>query len=119
MSTKAEMVQRVGEDLALVPIGQTLEPQDDARITATFSEVYEKLKEKGLATFASTADVPTKLVPYFALLMEEKLLTSYSVPDTRYQRIKQDAGPDGKTALASIAELAIPEYDSTDSDAGF
>lgn len=113
MSTKAEIRQRVGEDLSLVPIGQDLEAQDQIRIDATFDEVYAKLKEKGLAAWASDADVPTKVVPYFALMMEEKLLTSYSVPDSRYQRIQADAGPDGEIALAKLAELVVPEYDDT------
>lgn len=119
MATKAQIRQRVGEDLSLVPVGQTLESQDQARIDATFDEVYERLKEKGLATWASTADVPTKLVPYFVLLMEEKLLTSYSVPESRYVRIKSDAGLDGALAMAQLAELAVPDYDSTANEVDF
>lgn len=120
MTTKAEMRQRVGEDLSLVPVGQDLEFQDQARIDATFEEVYARLKQKGLATWASTAEVPEELTPYFALLMLQKLAgLSYSVPDSRYQRIQIEAGPDGEAALATLAELAIPEYDSTDDNGGF
>lgn len=114
MAAKEEIVQRVGEDLALVPIGQDLENQDKARIEATYEEIYERLKTKGLATWASTADVPTELVPSFCLMMEEKLLTSYSVPDTRFQRIKNDAGPNGDIAELNFAELITPEYESID-----
>lgn len=119
MATKAEIRQRVAEDLGLVPIGQTPESQDQTRIDAAFDEVYERLKEKGLATWASTAEVPTKLVPYYSILMAEKLLTSYSVPNDRYARIKADAGSDGDIALNNLAELAVPEYDTTDGDVGF
>lgn len=119
MATKAEIRQRVGEDLALVPIGQDLENQDQARIDAAIEEIYGRLKEKGLATWASTAEVPTKLVPYFCTLVEQKLLTSYSVPDGRYQRIMTDAGQNGETAIANLAELATPEYETIDSDADF
>lgn len=114
MATKAEVRQRVGEDLGLVPIGQILESHDQIRIDATFDEIFQRLKEKGLAAWASTAEVPTKLVPYFCLLMEERLLTSYSVPESRYLRIKNDAGENGNTALAKIAELVIQEHESTD-----
>lgn len=119
MATKAEMRQRVGEDLSIVPIGDTLQNQDQTRIDAAFEEVYERLKEKGLATWASTAEVPTKLVPYFSLMMQEKLLTSYSVPDSRYQRVMAAAGPDGMMAMAKIAELGLPEYEPTTEDVGF
>lgn len=119
MATKEEVRQRVGENLGIVPVGQDLENQDKNRIDMTFDEVYERLKEKGLATWASTAEVPTKLVPYFALMMEEKLLISYSVPDSRTVRIKSDAGPDGEEAMNKLAELAIPEYESTEGPQGF
>lgn len=114
MASKAQIRQRVGEDLGLVPIGQTLENQDQSRIDMTFNEVYNRLKEKGLATWASTADVPTEIVPYYVLMMEEKLLTSYSVPESRFLRIKNDAGDDGDKALNNISELVTPEYESTD-----
>lgn len=114
MASKAQIRQRVGEDLGLVPIGQTLENQDQSRIDMTFNEVYNRLKEKGLATWASTADVPTEIVPYYVLMMEEKLLTSYSVPESRFLRIKNDAGDDGDKALNNISELITPEYESTD-----
>ena len=117
--TKAEMRQRVGEDLAIVPIGQTLESQDQTRIDATYDEIYERLKEKGLATWASSASVPTELVPYFALMMEEKLLISYSVPESRYNRIKLEAGEDGNLAIANISELVTPEYESIEDETGF
>jgi len=52
-------------------------------------------------------------------MMCEKLLVSYSVPESRYLRIKEDAGPNGSVAMANLAELAVPEYTSRDSDAGF
>lgn len=112
MATKAEIRQRVGEDLALVPIGQALENQDKTRIDAAYGEVYARLKTKGLAIWASTADVPEELVPSLCLMIEEKLLTSYSVPDTRYVRIKGDAGPNGDLAEAMLAELIVDEHES-------
>lgn len=114
MASKAKIRQYVGEDLGLVPIGQDLESQDQNRIDVVFDQVYERLKEEGLAIWASNADVPTKLVPYVQLMIEEKLLSTYSVPELRYNRIKRDAGENGDIALANIAELAIPEDESTD-----
>jgi len=43
MSTKAEIRQRVAEELYIIPIGQAPEAQDQARIDATFDETYERL----------------------------------------------------------------------------
>lgn len=119
MATQAEIIQRVGEDLGLVPIGQDLENQYQARIEAAYDEVYEKLKERGLASWASTADVPTKLVPSVALMIAEKLIISLSVPDTRAQRISDAAGPDGILALEKLATLAVPEYNPTEDAVDF
>lgn len=111
--TKAELIQRVGEELSLVPIGQVLESQDSSRIEATYEEVYRRIERKQLATWAFSADIPSAAVPYVALMVEEKLLTSYSVPDTRYQRIKADAGPNGIQALTDLADAILNDYEST------
>jgi hypothetical protein len=119
MATKAEVRQRVGEDLGLVPIGQDLESQDQARIDATYDEMYARLKEKGLAAWASDGEVPDRIVPYFCLLMEEKLLTSYSVPENRNIRIRTDAGEDGEKALLKLSQLTIQEYESIDDNTDF
>lgn len=119
MATKAEIRQRVGEDLGLIPVGQTLESQDQNRIDATYTEMYERLKEKGIATWPSAGPVPAKLVPSFCLLMCYHLLTSFSVPDSRYVRITQDAGPDGSLALNALASFALPEYESHNDMADF
>lgn len=110
MATKAEVRQKVGEDLGLVSIGQTLESQDQAKIDTTFDEAYARLKEKGLASWAASGNVPTAIVPYFCLLIEEKLLTPYSVPESRYLRIKGAAGENGVIAIHNIAHLSVQEY---------
>lgn len=119
MATKEEVRQRVGEDLGLVPIGQALESQDDARIEATYNEMYARVKEKGLASWTAAGDVPDRVMPYFCLLIEEKLLTSYSVPESRNIRIKNDAGEDGEKAMLALAEMTIQEYESTDEPQDF
>lgn len=119
MATKQEIRQMVGEDLSIVPIGQDLEAQDQAKIDTVYDQVYLRLKRKGLASWASTDEVPDELVPYFSLMIKEKLLTAYSVPDTRYNRIMLEAGPDGTTAMLKLAELSTPEYESTDTESNF
>lgn len=119
MASKAEVRQRVAEDLGLVPVGQALESQDQIRIDATYDEAYARLKERGLAAWAAAGDVPAKVVPYMCLIMEEKLLTSYSVPESRYLRIKQDAGADGETAILKLAGLVVQEYEPVEGAADY
>jgi hypothetical protein len=110
--TTAEVRQRVGEDLGLVPVGQNLEAQDVTRIDAAYLEQYERIKEKGLAAWPSTGPIQDKFVPSLCLLIASRLLVSYSVPESRYVRISNEAGPDGKLALANLAELVTPEFES-------
>ena len=112
MATKAEVRQRVGEDLGLVPTGQALEAQDQNRIDATYTEMYELAKEKGLAAWPSAGPIPDKCVPSFCLLMCSRLLTSYSVPESRYVRIISEAGADGGIALQKLGAAVVPEYES-------
>lgn len=117
--TIEEMVQRVGEELSLVPVGQSLENHDSSRITATYNETYQRIKKAGYATWSSTGDIPDAAVPYVALMMEEKLLTAYSVPESRYARIKQDAGLNGETALVNLADAILNDYESVDDETDF
>jgi hypothetical protein len=119
MSTTAEIRQQVGEDLGLVPIGQDLESQDQLRIDAAYTQTYERLKEKGLAAWPSAGPVPNKLVPYLCLLMEQRLLVSYSVPESRYVRINSESGPDGDQAMKKIAELIVQQYEPSSDEADF
>lgn len=119
MTTKAEMRQRVAEDLTLTVVGGAVQSQDQIRIDDTYDEVYALLKNRGLATWASTADVPADVTPYYALMMEEKLLISYSVSPARYERIVLGAGPGGEAALKMISSLVMPDYESTDCEQDF
>lgn len=114
MSTKAEVIQRIGEELGLVPIGQVLEAQDVTRIGQDYSAVYQRIKEDGLASWASEGDIPDKIVPYFCLLVEFNLLLAYSVPESRYLRISNSAGQNGDLALANLASIVTQEYDNND-----
>lgn len=114
MTTKEELIQRVGEDLALVPIGQDLEQHDVLRIEACYNEVYQRVKTSGFAVWPLAGAIPELATPFVSLLMQEKLLTSYSVPESRYQRIKQDAGPNGDDAMRNLSEVILPEYESID-----
>jgi len=115
MSTQAEVRQQIGEDLGLVPIGQILEAQDQSKIDKAISAGYKRLKSKGYASWASTGDIPDEVVPYFCLLVEQALLVSYSVPDSRYVRITTAAGPDGSIAIGKIADMVTQDYESTNS----
>lgn len=116
MATKAEVRQRIGEELRLVAIGQALDNQDKVRIDAGINEAYGKLKSKGISLWAQEGTYPDAIVPYFCLIVEENLIRStYAVSNDLYQRIKLDAGQDGIVAMRNLSSALQPfEFTNTD-----
>lgn len=113
MTSKAQTIQNVAEDLGLTPIGQAAEAQDVMRIGTAFDRCYAILKQKGMAVWAAADDVPDQIAQPFELMISESLLISYSVPESRFARIKASAGDGGSTALRMIAKAGLPSYVST------
>lgn len=114
MATKAETRDRAATLLGRLKIGQALQHQDKVRIEAAYDEVYEDLKDEGLAIWATTASVPAAVVPHVAALMAWNCLDDYGVSDSRYQRILNKVGRRGETAKSEIRRLVTPEYESLD-----
>lgn len=122
MAAVSDVVQRTGENLGLVPIGQAMEAQDTTRITATYTETYAFLKQKGLANWVSgnSATIPDELVPPLSAFMAQKLAgLSYSVPEARYERIQLEAGPNGSIALTKIAEMCVDDFEDNSHEGDF
>ena len=86
--TKAQIRDRVGSDyLGILQLNQSLQDQDKTRIEQGYDEVYEYLKTKGLATWASTGSVPNDLAPYMIVLVAENCRTTYSLSKESEARI--------------------------------
>ena len=100
--TKNEIRDRVATDyLGLIQLGETLEHKDSVRILQGIDEVYEYLKTKGLATWASTGSVPNDLIPFFTALVANNCYSAYGLSTERQNKIILDSS----TAEASIREL--------------
>ena len=114
MATASEIRDRAANDLGLLRLGQSLQSQDSTRITDGYTEVYAKLKKDGLATWASTAEVPDELVPHVVAMVARNCLLTYPASPERYQRIMLAAGPEDATALREIRRLSVPDFISQD-----
>lgn len=110
MATKAEIRNRVANDLGILPLNQSLQNEHKVRIEAGYDEVYARLVKQGLAQWASTAAVPSEIVPYMVTLVADNCLKTYAVSVETYQRIKLDAGQNGETAIDNIRELIATDY---------
>jgi len=110
MATKAQIRDRAAQNLGILRIGQSLQYQDQTRLESAYDEVYEDLKDRGEATWASTASVPTKLAPHVAALVAENGLDTFNVGNDRYNRVKIAAN----TARREIPRLNTPEYEDVE-----
>jgi hypothetical protein len=110
MATKAEVRNRAANDLGLLRLNQDLQAQDVTRIESGYDEIYAQLKKEGLATWATTAEVPDELVPHVVALVADNCLSTYGVSVERFNRIKTSSIP----AMREIRRLNAPHYPSQD-----
>jgi len=108
MATVAEVKKRALQLLGITRINQAAQSQDDTRIATAYTEVYEDLKEEGLATWASTGTIPDGVVPHLVALMAFNAVDEYGVSTERYQRIVGRVIP----ATKEIRKLTTPKYES-------
>ena len=108
MATKLETVDRAANDLGVLRLGQSLQTADQTRINTAYDEVYADLKEEGLATWASTASVPSELVTHVVALICEQCSETYSLSDNRFARLQTR----WVKAKREIRRLTTPRYES-------
>ena len=108
--TKAEIRDRAGNDLGILPLNGSLQSQDVTRIESAYDEIYAQLKKDGVAVWASTANVPNELVPYVVALVADDCLNTYGVSEARYIRIKSEA----LNAKREISKYTATDYESQD-----
>ena len=111
-STTAEVIDRAANDLGVLRLGQALQSQDQTRMNSAYAEVYDQLKDEGLAIMTSTADVPDKLVPWIVALVALNASETYGVSDQRMTRILSKTGPTGDRALREIRKIVTPPWES-------
>lgn len=114
MTTKAEAVQLTAELMKLVPVGQALQSQDDARIQNAYDWVYSTLENKGLAMWASDGSMPTEVTPYFTSFMAFYALNYFGVSQETYQKIILLSGADGANSIRELSSLLRPAIVSAD-----
>src|SRR4051794_14206086 len=106
MATVAEVIDRAGNDLGILRLNQSLQAQDETRISAAYDEVYAQLRKDGLATWASTAAIPAELVPHVVALVADNCLNTYAPSLDRYKRIKAAV----QIAMRDIRKFTAPDY---------
>ena len=112
MATKAETRDRAATDLGILRLNQSLQHQDKVRVEAGYDEVHADLKEEGLATWALTGSVPTKLVPHVVNLIVLNCSGTYPLSVERMERLLLKTGQNGELAKREIRKLITPDHES-------
>lgn len=107
--TKAEIRDRIAQEVGILQIGQSLEDTDKVRIEQGYDEVYADLKRNNLNFWSSTGSIPNQFVPYVIALVAENISNTYLIPNERYARLL----PMIQKAKAKIASLGAEPYKST------
>jgi hypothetical protein len=115
LATKAEARNQALQLLGVLQLGQSAQSQDATELETAYTEVYAGLKEEGLATWAEAGSaIPDKVVPHLVSLMALSRTDTYGVSDSRYQRILNRAGANGRIAKREIRKVTTPDYESLD-----
>jgi len=116
VATKADVRDRTAELLAVKRIGgQTLQHEHVARINSAYDEVYDALKEDGLAVWASAGAIPDRVVPHLVALMAWNVIDDYGVSNERYSRIVSRAS----VAMSEIKKAVRAPYESQEAPADY
>ncbi len=114
MASKAEAQQLTGELLRIIPIGQAMQSQDEARMGEAYDEVHAELENIGLPVWEKTEEMPDEITPHFIHLMAFNKLNLYPASDTLRLFIQQTVGPEGNTSKDQIKALMREAYCNVD-----
>ena len=105
--TKQQIRDRSAEMLGFNPIRQPLESNIASRIEQAYDEIYEILKEEGLAIWGSSGNVPNKLAPFVIYLVAQNCISLGTTPE-RISIINIGA----QEATSNIRRYVTPDYAS-------
>lgn len=110
MASKSEAKQLAGELLRLVPVGQSMQAQHDAKMGEAYDEVWGRLESLGVPVWDKDDEMPDEVTPYFVYLMAHNKMDLYGISDSLYVRIANRVGPEGQNALIEIKALMEEPY---------
>lgn len=110
MATVEEVRHKAGRLLGVVRFGQALKSEDDLLLTESYAQVYDALKDEGIAIWASTSDVPDRVAMHMAALMAFNVCDDKGVSPSRYNRILSRRN----VAMPEIRRLTQPQHESLD-----
>ena len=112
--SKADILTRALIKLGVIGWGETPETVISADLGLAYNEVYARLLQENLVTWASSADVPDEMVAPIVNLVAQERIVEHSTNVERYQKIMAEAGANGSNAIAQIrARKSLPYQSET------
>ena len=106
--TKTALKLRALQMLLGVGVGQTASSAQDTLIGTSYDAVPATLKEKTLATWASTADIPDAVASQVTALTAFNVAEAFAVSSQNYERIAAKA----MAAEREMRYILTPAYES-------
>ena len=91
MATKQEIRNKALRKLGRYRNNASPSASISADIDDAYLEVYERLENEGLVTWASDADIPTEYVGPIVALVASERATEYATSNDRYMRLVNDS----------------------------
>ena len=113
MATAAEIRNKASLKLGIGALGQTLESAVSKDLDDAYTEVYARLRDEDLVSWAFTSEVPDELVDPVVDLVA--FARSYMVSGERYQRI----GVAASQAESRIRRSLQDDYFTDESEAKY
>lgn len=110
--TATEVRNRALRKLGVLGLGETPDSTMAADMDQVYAEVYARLEEEHLTTWASDADIPDLMAGPVADLCALERVDEYPTSQLRYEKIARVAGENGKNALAKIRARKNGTYQS-------
>lgn len=112
--SKTEIRNRALKRLGVTGWGETSQTAITDDMDDAYDEVYAQLEDAELVTWASTADVPDKMVMPVVDLCALARVMEHPVSDSRYQKLILSAGKDGELAIGKIRARKNEPFQSTE-----
>lgn len=110
---KTEVRNRALRSLGVIGWGETPDSVIQADMDQAYTEVYKRLEDANLTTWAEDADVPDNIVPNVVLLCALARMNDHRVNPNRKQELTALAGLNGEKAFANIRAVIRTPYQST------
>ena len=115
MATVAETKHKAGRMLGIARFGQSLKSEHDLLLQESYEQIYDDLDEEGLAIWASTGEVPERVVKHVAALIAFDVADDLGVAGDRYTRILAKRN----VAMPEIRRLTTPAHESVEEETDY